>query len=519
MSTARPPIDLPPRPPLARGVVGTLAAVKLGLHLFVLAVSPYGVHRDEFLYFSMGEHLRFWRMDFPPAIALIANLSRAIFDHTLAAVRVFPAIEGTVLLILAALIARELGGGKFAQGLAAVCVIASPLFQRSSTLFQPVVLDQVWWTLALLTLARLVRDPSPMHWIDFGAAMGLGLLTKFSIVFFGLAAFSAIHTTPLRRGLWTPWPWLAAVVALLLGSASIVGQLRLGFPVAGQMRDLQAEQLANVSFWSFIVEQPLMIGPFAFVVGVLGAWALIASKGLRGFSVVGWACVGSFIILLILHGKPYYIGPIYPTLFAAGGAWLEGLRRTTATTVVKGGLIAGMVATGLIGLPIGVPLLSPEATAKWAVRIGASGALRTNRGVMDRLPQDFADMLGWPEQAGMLARVLATLTPEERREAVIFGSNYGEAGAAEFYRERFGLPPVVSAAGSFWFFGPGERPGNVIVTIGEDSADVAKAYDDVRPVGRILSPWSVEEERDVQIIVGRRPKQTLQQLWPNLRDQ
>jgi hypothetical protein len=508
-----------PRPPVAIAVAGTFAAVKLGLHLFVLAVTPYGVHRDEFLYFSMGEHLRFWRMDFPPAIALLANLSRALFDHGLAAVRVLPAIEGTILLILGMLIARELGGGRFAQGLTAVCMLSGILFQRTSTLFQPVVLDQIWWTLALLMLARVVRDGSPMHWIDFGAAIGLGLLTKFSILFFGLGALIAILVTPLRRGLRTPWPWLAAVVALLIGSASIVGQIRLGYPVVGQMRDLQGEQLTHVSFWSFIVAQPFMLGPFALIVAMIGAWALVASKALRPFAVVGWTCIASFLILRLLHGKAYYIGPIYPALYAAGGVALESVRRTRATTALKSALIAGMVAMGLVYLPVGVPLLSPEATGNWSVRVGASRALTTNRGVMDRLPQDFADMIGWPEQSRILARVVTMLPREEQREAVIFASNYGEAGAAEFYRRRFGLPPVVSAAGSFWFFGPGERPGQVLITIGEDSADVAKAYDDVRPVARILSPWSVEEERDVRVIVARRPKQTLQALWPRLLEE
>jgi hypothetical protein len=284
------------------------------------------------------------------------------------------------------------------------------------------------------------------------------------------------------------------------------------------MRELQGEQLAHVSFWSFLVAQPFMLGPFAFVVAALGGWALVAWKPLKQFAVVGWACIAAFLILLVLHGKAYYIGPIYPTLFAAGGVWLERMRRTRAVVVAKGSLVGAIVATGLVFLPIGVPILSPQLTAEWARRVGASRALRTNQGVMDRLPQDFADMIGWPEQSSALARVLATLTPQDRRDAVIFANNYGEAGAAEFYGERFSLPPVLSDAGSFWFFGPGDRPGRVLIAIGEDSADVAEAYNDVRPVARIVSPWSVEEERDVRIIIARQPKQTLQQLWPQLRE-
>jgi hypothetical protein len=507
----------PPRLAVAAWIVAPLAAVKLALHLFVLAVTTFGVHRDEFLYMSMGLHLRFWRMDFPPAIAVLANLSRALFDHTLAAVRVFPAIEGTILLVLAALVARELGGGAFAQGLAALSVLCGLVFQRSATLFQPVVLDQIWWTLALFALARIARDPSPRHWIGFGVALGCGLFTKFSILFFVLGALLAILATPLRRSLWRPWPWLGAAIALVIGSPSIAGQLALGFPIVDQMKDLQGEQLAHVSFWSFITTQPLMLAPIAFLIALVGAGGLVAWRPLRRFAVVGWACVFSFAILLLLHGKPYYIGPIYPTLFGAGGVVLERLRPTRTVIAARWLAVVGVLAFGALLLPIGVPLLSRENTAAWALRVGAAPALRTNRGVMDRLPQDFADMIGWPEQAHLLSLVYHTLSPEERREAVIFASNYGEAGAAEFYGPSLGLPPVVSAAGSFWFFGPGERPGRVLITIGEDSADVAKAYDDVRPAGRIMSPWSVGEERDVPLMIGRAPKQSLQRLWPSLR--
>lgn len=125
-------------------------------------------------------------------------------------------------------------------------------------------------------------------------------------------------------------------------------------------------------------------------------------------------------------------------------------------------------------------------------------------------------MLGWEQQARALAGVAATLAPAERQQAVLFASNYGEAGAAEFYGPRYHLPPVVSAAGSYWFFGPGDRAGTIVVAIGEDSSDVAKAYDDVHLAGMIRSPWSVMEEREVPIVIGRKPKQTIQQLWPAL---
>jgi 4-amino-4-deoxy-L-arabinose transferase-like glycosyltransferase len=497
-------------------LVGAIVAVKLALHLVVLAVTQFGIQRDEFLYLAMGRHLRFWRMDFPPLMAVLGNLSGALFGHSLAVVRIFPAIEGSLVLLMAALIARELGGGWFAQGLAALSVLSGTLFQRSATLFQPVVLDQLWWTLALYALIRLGREQRKRDWVLFGLGVGFGLLNKFSVLFFGFSVLVAMLVTPAGAWLKTRGPWLAAGLALVIGSPSIAGQIALGFPVVPQMQNLQGEQLTHVTWSLFLFEQPLLLGPAPFLLAAAGAATLIRRREWRPYGVVGWACIVAFVLLFLLHGKSYYIGPIYPTLFGAGAVVLEGWRRPWWAVTVRQATVAGTVVFGLLVLPIGMPILGPQATASYARAIGATHALVTNRGVMDQLPQDYADMLGWEEQSQAVARVVATLTPAEREQAVIFAANYGEAGAAEFYRPRYGLPPVVCASGSYWFFGPGERPGTILVGLGLDSADLAEAYRDVHPAGLIESPWSVDEERRVPIMVARSPRRTLQEMWPRL---
>ncbi|MEO7103577.1 MAG: hypothetical protein ABI311_09345, partial [Gemmatimonadaceae bacterium] len=167
-------------------------------------------------------------------------------------------------------------------------------------------------------------------------------------------------------------------------------------------------------------------------------------------------------------------------------------------------------------LPIGVPILSVAASAKYAARIDGGAALRTNRGLKGSLPQDYADMLGWRDEAAALQSVYRSLSPAEQREAVIAAGNYGEAGAAEFYSKEFGLPPVVSAAGSFWFFGPGTLPGNVLIALVDDPTELHKIWGSVHEVRRLDRPWSVSEERNVPIYVARDPHKTLQQVWPRL---
>jgi Dolichyl-phosphate-mannose-protein mannosyltransferase len=504
----------PDRPPFATGQAAMLAGLKLLLHLVVNATSPYGFHRDEFLYLAMGRHLKLWGMDFPPAIALVAETTRWLLRDSLTSIRLPAALAGTAVLVLAALIARELGGGRGAQGLAALAVFASPLFLRASNLFQPVVLDQLTWTVALFALARICRIEAPRWWILLGVALGLGLLTKFSALFLGLAILLAILSTEWRRALLGPWPWIAAALALAIGSPSLVGQIRLDFPVLGQMADLRTTQLERVTPLEFVLGQ-LLWGP-ATVLALAGLVALLASERLRGFRVVGWSCLWVILILLLLQGKAYYAGPTHPALFAAGAVTLQGIQARPLGPLLRWGTALLVVAYGALLLPFGVPVLPPETMASYARGIGATAALRTNTGELGRLPQDYADMLGWEAQAKAMARVYRELPPDQRQQAVLLAGNYGEAGALDFFGPRYGLPGAVSPAGSYWFFGPGSRPGDVALTIGIEREDLERFFDSVAPAARLREPWAVSEEQDLTIFLATRPRLTLQQVWPTL---
>ena len=493
-------------------MIAALVLLTLGLHVLANLISPYGFHRDEFLYFAMGRHLDLFRMDFPPAIAILSQAVRGTLGDGLFAIRLVPAACATLLVVLAVLFARELGGGRHAQLLAGLTVLGSPLFMRSGNLFQPVVLDQVAWTLALLALARLCATNDARWWLAIGTACGLGLLAKFSVAFIGFGILLATVATPLRRQLGTRWPWLAGALALVIGAPSLIGQIRLHFPIVLQMRGLSESQLGHVSPLGFVATQ-LLFGPgtlLAFVAAV----GFVVTGPLRPFRAVGWACLVVFIVLLALRGKAYYFGPEYPALYAAGAVTLEHVARPALGTALRGGAVILVVAFGLFSLPLGLPILPPEAMAHYAGNIGA--ARRTNQGEIRRLPQDYADMLGWEEQVRAVARVYLALPPAERAEAVIVGDNYGEAGALEFYGPRYGLPSPVSAAGTFWQFGPGEKPGSVVIVLGEEAENLRDYCDSVVLAARVTNPWGVDEEQDVPIVVGRRPRTTLQALWPSL---
>lgn len=495
-----------------------LTGIKLLIHLVAALVTPYEFHRDELLYFSMGTHLRLFHMDFPPLIALMSEFLRHTVGVSVFTYRMFPAIAGTGVLLIALATVRALDGGRTALLLAAIAIFTGIIYLRTASLFQPVVFDQLMWGAALYALLRLEQTNDPRWWRWLGVAGGLGLLTKFSIGFIGIGVLAAILLTPRRRDLATPGPWIALGIALLLGSPSIVGQLALGFPVMGQLEGLRGSQLQRIGWGEFLSTQPLMFGP-AIVLAIAGAVAPFRDARLTAFRAPAIACITAFLLLGVLHGKPYYVGPIFPLLSAAGAVWVEGLARPRLRSALAWSIGIASIAFGVAALPLGLPVLPPELMARYAAASGVSAATQTNMGGQLSLPQDYADMLGWREKVEAVAAVVATLTPAERERTVLYGDNYGQAGALDLYGRRLGLPPVVSQAGSFFFFGPGTRAADVIVTLGvepDDAQDARCATLDVK--ARVQNRWGVEEERDVPIMLCRSPGVSLQELWTRQPD-
>ena len=502
------------RPAFATREVYAIAALTLALHLVTNLVTPYGIHRDEFLYFAMGRHLRLWHMDFPPFIAMVSEVQRFVLGDSLFGLRLVPAALSTLVVVLAALLARELGGGRFAQGFAALAVLGCVFFQRAGNLFQPVIVDAFWWTLGFYLLARLCRGDGTdrRRWIQLGLVGGIGLLTKFSILFFGFGVLIGLLATRWRRTLLTPWPYATLAIALLIGSPSWIGQMNLHWPLVGQMHDLQQSQLTHVSVAGWFMTQALF-GPAMFV-GAWGVAALLVQPAQRPMRLVGWTCVAIWITLVVLHGKAYYVGGTYPLLFAAGAVQLERLRGAPWRSALRWACVGLTAAYGLLVLPFGVPILAPPAMMRYMAGIGRAGAQRDNQGNPLPLPQDYADMLGWEDRAAAVATAFRTLTPLERARAVVIGDNYGEAGALEFYGPRYGLPPVVSAAGSFYFFGPGKRSGDVAVTLGESAEGLHRFFDSVEAGPHLTNPLTVREERDLTVYVCRGIRRSLQEIWP-----
>src|SRR3712207_6036688 len=167
----------------ATAILAYLALAKLLLHL--LSADNYGYFRDELYYMAAGERLDLGYVDFPPFVALVAAFTRWLLGDSLVALRLFPALAGAVVVVLAGLMARELGGGRFAQGLAALATLVAPTFLAMGTFLSMDAFDQLFWVTAVYVLLLILKRDRPRLWLLFGLIVGLGLLTKVTMLFFG----------------------------------------------------------------------------------------------------------------------------------------------------------------------------------------------------------------------------------------------------------------------------------------------------------------------------------------------
>lgn len=491
--------------PLSRWV---WALVVLSVLAHLLPTPGYGFHRDELLYLAMGEHLHPLTMEFPPLIAILAQVARGLPLALLPAVRLLASLGVAATAVLTAMLARELGGGPKAQAVATGTVVLAPLFVRVGTLFQPVVFEQVWWTVAFLALAALLRGRDRRWWVILGLGLGLGALTKFSVAFLGLGVLVTVSASPLRRELSNRWPWIAAVVAAVLAAPSLAGQAVHGWPFLVQAQALKASQLQHLGRIQFITGQLPLLGTAA-PFWLIGFGALLLAPTLRPFRALGLGAATVFLLLLAGEGKAYYFGPVIPLLVASAAVmvvhWLDRPgRRWAFATVIAVCIVAN---AGLY--PLGTPVLPPGETIRYAARLGLTGN-STNTGGELPLPQDFADMTGWREQVEAVARVFRTLSPADQARAAILATNYGRAGALALYGREYGLPYPISRNGDFWIWGTGGKRGDVVIVVGGSREGLARLFGTVTEATEVRNPLGVAEEQDVPIWICREPRMDLE---------
>jgi len=476
----------------------------------------YGFFRDELYFIVCGRHPQWGYVDLPPVAALLAAGSQ-MFGHSLVLLRMVPAFFAAAGVYVTCLLAIELGGGAFAQILAALVAFFAPVLMNFGMKVSPDMVGLWLWPLAALYTLRLTRGANPRGWLAVGAIIGVCLQSKYSVLFFFVALLLGLLLTPERRILFSRWFLAGCVVCGLMALPNFLWQAYHGFPMLELLRAGQQGKNVIVGPLQYLFQELIITNLFLSVVWMIGLGWLLRHARLR---FLGYTYVILIALMIVFHGKHYYPADVYPYLIAAGGVAIEAW--TNRLRILRPVVVTAAIVLGVPFVPFGMPVLAEQQVVtyqQWlfgALHIQRQ-ALATEHHAEPALPTDWADMHGWPELAATVTQVYQSLPPSERAQAVIVAGNYGEAAAIDFFGRSSALPPVISGHNQYYLWGTHGRSGNVLIDVGGDCGAREHLFESSARAATFTSPWSMPYEDNLPIMVCRGIKQPLAELWPGVK--
>lgn len=484
-----------------------LALARLAVHL--ATNGQYGFHRDELAIIDDAHFLAWGYVAYPPLTPFVGRLALELFGPSLVGIRLFAALAQSSAMVVTGLMARELGGTCRAQVVAALAAAIAPMSLIMGALFQYIAFDYLWWVLIAYFLIRLLKSDNPRWWLAIGAVIGLGMMTKYTLAVFVVGLIVGVIGTPTRKHLKSPWLWGGVTLSLLIFLPNLIWQIKHDFISLVFLSDIHARDVAIGRTADFLPMQLIVsANPFTLPLWQAGLYFYFFAPDGKRYRPLGWMYVTSLILLLIMHGRFYYLAPAYPMLLAAGAVvgerWLA--RKSARRSQWGGGitwaaLAVGAVMGGVLMLPI-----APVNSALWQVT--------------SQVHDNFVEQIGWPELVAAVADIYADLPAKEQAVTGVLTGNYGEAGAINLYGPAHGLPEAISGINSYWLRRYGDPPPQVLIVVGFSQAAAERHFAVCELAGQVSNRYGVENEETrfhPDIFICRGLRQPWPELWPALQ--
>ena len=499
-------------------VIWAIALAKLVFHIYFN--NRYGYFRDEFDYIACGNHLAWGYVDQPPLIPSLIHLSRAVLGDSLRAIRFIPALASSLLVVQTAVLAREFGGRRFVLILSAICAVIAPQYLSNGSLLGTNCLEPNLWMGCAYFAILAVKRANPRYWLWFGVVAGIGMEEKYTIALFGFGVVVGLLLTPQRRAFLNPWIWLGGLAAFLVFLPNLLWNIHYDWPFLQLMHNIRAEGrdvvLGPVDYFA---QQTLLINPLTAPIWLTGLFALLFSSRWKQYRFLGWSYLVCYGVLFALHGKNYYLAPVYPMLLAAGAVVLDDAISRKSISWLKPAIAAVLLANGAYLAPIVIPILSPDRFLAYAKYLPMKLPVMEHDHARAALPQWYADQFGWNEIVAETAVAWNQLKPEEREDenCGIFVQDYGQAGAIDFLGRKYGLPQSLSGHQSWFLWGPRSYSGNCMIVLDDSRNKLEQLWNNVQYVGDSAdNPYALE--KDIPVFICRGAKfGTMAQLWPRIK--
>ncbi len=487
---------------------GTLWLIGLAFTLIHMAMSGrYGFHRDELLTYTNALHLDWCYVVYPPITAWLARIELVVFGTSLVGYRFLAAVAIGLVAVLSGLIARQLGGKRRAIVVAAVAAsIAGPVIFSGSFLSY-MTFDMLCWVAVAWCTACLLRSQDPRWWLAVGAAVGLGIMSKYTMLFLVAGLLGGVLLTPNRRFLRSIWFWAGAALALAIISPVVFWQFQHHFLGLDWAKSIHARDVRWGRADYFLPSQLWKAtNPATVPIWCAGLWFLFATEQGKPFRLLGWMYVIPLVAFIAARGREYYLTPGYAMLLAAGAVWGEGwlaTLRPRAAAVVRRVTRNSLAVGGLIAFSLVAPV-APVNSTWWRVADAVSGH------------QDFNMEIGWPQLAATVAQVRDTLSPDARAHLGILAGDDGEEGAINLYGRAYGLPAAISGMNSNWLRGYGDPAPQTVITVGLDHDFLEQNFLNCTWAAHLSNPYGVVNESmggDSEVYVCGAPRQGWPEFW------
>jgi hypothetical protein len=482
----------------------TIAAAMTLLHM--LTNGRYGFHRDELQFLSDARHLDWGYVSYPPMTPFLERISLDLFGLSMVGLRLFSVIAQAVAIVVTGLMAKELGGGRLAQVTAALAVALSPLPLFEGTEFQYTTFDYLWWVLIAYFTIRLLKTENPRWWLAIGAAVGLGLETKYAIVFYIAGLVAGVAFTRARRFVLSGWFWAGIALALLIFLPNLIWLVRHDFISYDFLHHIHARDVGEGRADGFLKDQFwICVNLFSAPVCVLG---LIGYARDRRYRMLAWMYLVPLALFFFAKGRGYYMAAAYPMLLAMGAAagerWAASLPKLGRRTL-EAVFFTGLAACGAYIFAVILPLQSSGPIRDFALK--RNGDLR--------------EEFGWNELVKTVAGIRDSLPPDQQAHLGITVGNYGEYGAIEILGPAYHLPTPIGTTNSAWLRGYPTPQPTTIIALGIPKKEAESIFTGCRLAGRNGNAEGIKNEESQDhpdIFVCGPPRMPWAELWKKHRD-
>jgi hypothetical protein len=357
-------------------------------------------------------------------------------------------------------------------------------------------------------VVRLLTSEDPRWCLALGAAIGVGMLTKYTMAFLILGIATGFLFTPARRYLRSPWLWCGVALAFIIFLPNLIWQVRHQLVTLDFLQSIHARDVRMGRTDNFVIGQFwIATNPPTVPLWLAGLYYVFATEDGKRYRPIGWMFVVPFVLFLIARGRAYYMAPGYPMLLAAGAVWAE---RWLASLPSPGALV--IRCSVWIALTIGALIvaatvlpMAPPGSVWWQSADKANGG-------------NFNEEIGWPELVETVASIRDTLPIEDRSGLGILTADSGQAGAINLYGPAFQLPKAICGTNSHWYRGCGNPPPETLIVVGMPRL-IGRAFSSCKIAGHVSNLYGVRNSTipNTEIFVCHGLRLPWPSFWQRLR--